>query len=337
MSTILITGGTGCIGAATIHHLLQDDGIEKVVVVSRSGNEKLLRLWQDDPTAPIDARISMLSTDISDAVALGSIVADVDPTHLIHLGALQSPACDADPHLGMQINVGGVLSILDAAKKLPRLERFVFASSAAVYGKRAEYDMPSIPEVVPLHPPNLYGVWKLAGEELVRLFHHQTGVPCVSLRLNTTYGPGRDLGKTSAVTTAMKSVVLGHLSGESIPFRMPYQGRENYHYVRDVGHHFAACATLPFSGCDEFNIRGCTIQVSEFLDKIRKVAAQLGMSEAIDIEIVDSPDENLFICDLQDQRVQDAFPGMPRTDLDEGIQLSMEHFLQMAERGSLTI
>ena len=308
--------------------------MERIAVISRSGNPSLLQLWQGDS---LDDRIAFVNADIADSENLAGIVANENPTHVMHLGALQSPACDADPVLGMEINVGGVLAILDAAKKLPGLERFVFASSAAVYGKRAQYDMEIIPEQVALNPPNLYGIWKLAGEELVRLFHEQTGVPCVSLRLNTTYGPGRDLGKTSAVTMAMKSIALGHATGEKIPFRMPYEGRENYHYVLDVGHHFAACATSPFDGCGAFNIRGTTIQVKDFLQLMRDTATKLGMSDAIDIELVDSPDENLFVCDLDDASVQSAFAGMPKTEIADGIEKSLLKFQEMASQGTLQI
>ena len=334
MSKILITGGTGCIGAATIKKLLEDSSVERIAVISRSGNPGLLKLWQGES---LDGRIAFVNADIADGEGVAKIVAEENPTHMMHLGALQSPACDADPALGMKINVGGVLAILDAAKKLPGLQRFVFASSAAVYGKRAQYDMDIIPEQVALNPPNLYGVWKLAGEELVRLFHEQTGVPCVSLRLNTTYGPGRDLGKTSAVTMAMKSIALGHATGEKIPFRMPYQGRENYHYVLDVGHHFAACATSPFEGCGAFNIRGTTITVSEFLQAMRDTAGKLGMADSVDIQLIDSPDENLFVCDLDDASVQSAFSGMPKTEIVDGIEKSLAKFQEMASQGKLNV
>ena len=62
----------------------------------------------------------------------------------------------------------------------------------------------------PLAPPNHYGIWKLAGEHLARFFYDNTKVPTVSaLRINTTYGKGRDKGKTSAPTNALKGNCYG--------------------------------------------------------------------------------------------------------------------------------
>ncbi|MEM7316716.1 MAG: NAD(P)-dependent oxidoreductase, partial [Planctomycetota bacterium] len=269
MSKVFITGGTGCIGATAIHQMLQSDDVEKILVASRSSNTELLKMWQGPD---LDSRIELVSLDIGDQAATRKAIADFAPTHIVHLGALQSPACDANPQLGMEINVGGTINLFDSAAELDGLERFVFASSAAVYGKRAIYDTPTVPETATLAPPNLYGVWKVAGEHLAALFHEKTGVPTVSLRLNTTYGPGRDQGKTSAPTNALKAIAAGAASGSCIQNRMPYQGRENYHYVEDVGAHFAAVTTMPFEGIGAFNIRGRTIPVSEFLDIAKTVA-----------------------------------------------------------------
>ncbi len=56
------------------------------------------------------------------------------------------------------------------------LKRFVFASSGAVYGKRAMYPAATVAEDAQLAPPNLYGVWKVAGEHLASLFHQKTGI-----------------------------------------------------------------------------------------------------------------------------------------------------------------
>ena len=50
-----------------------------------------------------------------------------------------------------------------------------------------------------------------------------------------------------------------------MPFEMPYQGRENYHFVEDVGACFAACTTQDFSGYGAFNIPGKTIPIEDFL------------------------------------------------------------------------
>jgi nucleoside-diphosphate-sugar epimerase len=333
MNKVLLTGGTGCIGAATTHHLISR-GADEVVIASRSATARMLSLWFPDK---LDPRIKLVKGDVSDADEMRELVHSVQPTRIIHLGALQTPDCDASPVLGMEVNVGGTLNLLNAAADLgDRIERFVFASSAAVYGPRSIYPGETVEEDDRLAPPNLYGVWKAAGEQLTRLFHEKTGVPAVCLRLNTTYGKGRDRGKTSASTAAMKAVALGHARGEKIPFRMPYFGRENYHYVADVGAHFASCALDPFGGFGAFNIRGETVEVEEFLRLIEKSAESLGMLSAVDLGIAPDVTSASFVCDLDDRSIQAAFPGLPRTPLETGIRLSLDTFGRMAADGRLT-
>lgn len=333
MKRVLITGGTGCIGAATAYTLAQR-GVEQILIASRSGDPGTLRLWFGEE---LDPRLRMVRGDVSDEGSVREWIRSLQPTAIVHLGAFQTPDCEANPWRGMEINVGGTLRLLyAAAEATDSLERFVFASSGAVYGPRSEYTGNTITETDPLSPPNLYGVWKVAGEHLARLAQAKSGIPTVCLRLNTTFGKGRDKGKTAAPTTATKAVALGGHTGGTIPFRMPYQGRENYHFVEDVGAHFAACALDPFEGFGAFNIRGKTVEVAEFLDLIRQVAGELGMSGAVDLGIDPNATPALFACDLDDASIQKAFPAVPRTPLEIGIRKSLESFRDMAAHGLLT-
>ncbi len=341
MAKIFITGGTGCIGAAAVNTLLTqyDSQVESIAIASRTGDRALLNIWLADRLDELvrSGRIQFVSVDIGDSAALTAELKKFAPTHIIHLGALQSPACDADPVLGVDINTSGTINLFRAAEEIsPKLERFVFASSAAVYGKRASYPQDIISEDVVLAPPNYYGVWKVAGEHLAALFHERSGIATVSLRLNTTFGPGRDRGKTSAPTVALKSIALGSENDAAAAFRMPYQGRENYHYVEDVGAHFAGVCMLPFEGCEPFNIKGKTIPVSEFLNLAAEVAGELGMQQ-VDLGIEPEAAPNLFICDLDHTKVDRAFPGLPQTEIKDGIRKSLEMFREFAKAGTLEL
>jgi nucleoside-diphosphate-sugar epimerase len=322
VSKIFITGGTGCIGASCIHKLFSDyhNQVDSVIVATRTGDPKLLKMWMGDSVDGLlaDGKIKMVSVDIGDHDALRSSLLEHQPNRIIHLGAFQSPDCAAYPARGCEINVIGTLNLFNIAEELDPLDRFVFASSAAVYGKRAIYSGATVAESETLAPPNLYGVWKVAGEHLAALFQEKTNVPTVSLRLNTTFGPGRDRGKTSAPTVALKSIALGAKSGKSIPFQMPYGGRENYHYVEDVGSHFAGVCMLPFKGIGAYNIKGKTIEIQEFLNIAGQVATELGMGETVELGIVDNAEPNLFVCDLDHSEVEKNFPGLPRTEIETG-------------------
>lgn len=342
MARIFITGGTGCIGAITVHKLITEygDEIEQVLIASRSSSTDQLALWFGNSLQQHvdDGRIAFVQLDIGDDRSLGSAMREFRPTHIIHLGALQSPDCASHPEKGVTINVTGTMNLFQTVAALDEpLERFVFASSGAVYGKRAMYPGATVPENSQLAPPNYYGVWKVAGEHLAALFHEQTGIPTVSLRLNTTYGPGRDQGMTSAPTKVMKSLALGAHEEKTLPFFMPYSGRENYHYVEDVGAHFAGVCMLPFEGCQPFNIKGRTVEVSEFLGLVEQVAEELGIAQFLETGIAPDATPNLFICDLEDSAIEAKFPGLPRTDLAEGIRKSLTRFQELAPQGKVSL
>ena len=332
MHTIFITGGTGCIGSVTIYKLLQFKEVGKIVVAARSGNLETLKLWLGDE---LDTRLEFVTLDVADYEAISGLLTEVNPTHIIHLGAYQSPDCSKAHIRGMEINTGGTMALFDAAEKLPNLKKFVFASSAAVYGMRSMYPEPTITEDAQLMPPNHYGIWKLAGEHLARLFYDNTKVPTVCLRINTTYGKGRDKGKTSAPTNALKAIAMGSIAGEIIPFEMPYNGRENYHFVEDVGSHFAACTLQDFQGYEALNIKGETIAIEEFLDIVKEQAKNLGVGEYAELSIVDGAPPNLFAHDLSHEKIEKTFTSLPLTSIAEGVRISLEEFQKMARKGVL--
>jgi nucleoside-diphosphate-sugar epimerase len=332
MHRIFITGGTGCIGSVTIHKLLQSKEVAKIIIAARSNNTDTLKLWLGND---LDPRLEFVTLDVADYQALERIVTKLNPTHIVHLGAFQSPDCSMHHIRGMEINTGGTMALFDIAETLPKLQRFVFASSAAVYGMRAMYPEASINENAPLAPPNHYGIWKLAGEHLARLFHDNTKVPTVCLRINTTYGKGRDKGKTSAPTNALKAIAMGAATNSVIPFEMPYQGRENYHFVEDVGAHFAACTLQRFEGFGAFNIKGRTIAITEFLNLVEQQAEAMGMGRFALLSVAEGAPPNLFVSDLNHEKIEATFTDLPLTPIAEGIHKSLLEFRKMADKGEL--
>ena len=178
-----------------------------------------------------------------------------------------------------------------------------------------------------------FGNWP--GEHLARLFYDNTKVSTVCLRINTTYGKGRDKGKTSAPTNALKAIALGAINGEVMPFKMPYQGRENYHFVEDVGAQFAAVTIQDFEGFEAFNIQGETIPIKSFLELAAYEAKELGMGDFASLSIVDNAPPNLFVCDLDHSKIVGNFTDLPMTNISEGIRKSLLEFKSLAEKGTL--
>ena len=83
-------------------------------------------------------------------------------------------------------NIEATQTLLEAACGMTRLERFVYSSSSSVYGDHTP--MPMREDALP-QPVSPYGVSKLAAEQLCYLYFSNYGVPTVSLRYFTVYGP----------------------------------------------------------------------------------------------------------------------------------------------------
>lgn len=320
--TILVTGGYGCIGAETSKWLLRNSDAS-VVVCSRSvGDQRTERVFYD-----VDrSRLTIVKLDIADQNALREILSQKRITHVVHLAALQTPDCNAHPHLGLQINLGGTLSLIEAMKASGlRIERFIFASSIAVYGPRASYPAGPVPMLAEPNPVNLYGAWKLAGEHLSRLYHAETGVPTLSLRPGVLYGPGRDAGLTSSPTTAMKHVALGRA------YEIPFRSRQDYLFAPDVGAAVGLAAVEPFAGYQAFTLPSWTLTTDQIVESMRRAATNLGLADPFKITV--GNDEVPFICDLEYEPFVKAFPQVSHTPLDAAVRRSLEVFCDQARRG----
>ncbi len=320
MKRILVTGSTGCIGSAVVKYLL-DHGVEKVYGFTRSSPE------EGGPDG-----FEHIAGDITDSDRIREVLKDVQPDRIIHLAALQTPDCQANPFRGMEVNMMATAEIFRlVAQELPHLERFVFASSVAVHGPRAVHASEKVGPDALFCPPNLYGFWKIAGEGMAQAFHMETEIPTVSLRLATTYGPGRDRGMTSAPTSAMKAAVFG------LDYEIPYSGREHYHFVDDVGAGFSEAAIAPFEGYGAYHIPGQTTPISEFCELIQKSAQEFPEIEKTGtVSIQKDAPVVPFSCDLDHGPSIEKFPNMPLTSLEEGVRRSLTKFLEEKNSGELT-
>ena len=114
--------------------------------------------------------------------------------------------------------------LLGAVLESP-VDRFVFASSSSVYGDAPDY--PTSEEDVPV-PQSPYGVTKLAAEHLCGVYSRTWGLPTVSLRYFTVYGPRQ------RPDMAMHRLIEAALSGEPFPFYGDGRQVRDFTYVADV-------------------------------------------------------------------------------------------------------
>jgi UDP-glucose 4-epimerase len=174
-ATVLVTGGAGFVGSHVIHDLLDSGGSVHVLDNLHAGKASHV---------PTDATLH--EVDLRDAADVSETVHAVAPDVVVHLAALHYiPYCNDNPEEAFDVNVMGTRHLLDAARDLDDLERVIYSSTAAVYPPRDE------PHAVTdaTGAMDVYGRTKLVGEDLLELFHRETGVPAASARLFNVYGP----------------------------------------------------------------------------------------------------------------------------------------------------
>ncbi|MBE3576173.1 MAG: NAD-dependent epimerase/dehydratase family protein [Limnochordales bacterium] len=154
-----------------------------------------------------------------------------------------------------------------------RIKSFVYASSSSVYGQQ-----PALPlhEGMSPRPYSPYGVTKLAGENLVRAYHENFGLACVSLRYFTVYGPRQR--RDMAIYRFIDALVHGR---EISVYGDGTQTRD-FTFVDDVvraniaaWHALADEATSPLVAGEVFNVgSGTSVTLRELLDLIGQVVGR---------------------------------------------------------------
>lgn len=180
---LVIVGGAGLIGSHTVDSLLQHD-VKEVVIYDnfvRGSRENLNEALRDPRVKIYDVGGDVMQADILQDAFDGA-------DGVFHFAALWLLQCHEYPRTAFDVNVRGTFNVMEAcvAKGVKRL---VYSSSASVYGDAITEPMA---EDHPYNNQNFYGATKIAGESMMRAFHHRYGLNFVGLRYMNVYGPRQD-------------------------------------------------------------------------------------------------------------------------------------------------
>jgi len=179
---ILVTGGAGFIGSHIVDRLMEE-GFD-VTVIDNLDTGRLENIAHHENKK----EFHFVRGDIRDFDLVKETMRDIDA--VFHEAALASVTRSVkNPILTNDINVGGTLNLLKASSDLG-VKRFVFASSAAIYG---DAESPLKKEDMVPNPTSPYGVSKLAAENYVRVFYRAYGLETVCLRFFNVYGPRQNV------------------------------------------------------------------------------------------------------------------------------------------------
>lgn len=263
---VLVTGGAGFIGSNLVDSIIDKCAEVRVLDNFSAGNKSNIEHLTGR------GNFRLIRGDILNFRTLADAMKGIDV--VFHLAAFMETSSNAvnAPIEDLRANAEGTLKVLMQAYK-EGVKKFVYASSAAVYGQAKNLPQD---EEHPLNPNWPYGVSKLAGEKYVRDFYELYGLETVSLRIAICYGPREWYGRI--MTIFLKSALANQ---PLVIFGDGEQTRDFVH-VNDVVDLFVSVAETDNLGGEVFNVgSGKETTINALADTILEITSNKNNVEKV--------------------------------------------------------
>ena len=260
----LVTGAAGFIGSHLCERLLADG---HAVTGVDCFTPYYPRPVKERNLAPLLGRphFTFQELDLANAPPAAAVAGVEWVFHLAAMPGLNRSWTNFDEY--NRCNLTATHRLLEALRDSPSLKRLVYASTSSVYGKYASGD-----ESLPTKPSSPYGITKLAGEQLCRVFGDEFGVPVVVLRFFSVYGPRQrpDMGYHLFIDAVLRGKPIT-LTGDGL------QVRGNTYVADCVDATVRAAGAMPG---EVFNLGGG--ELVTVIDVIRRIERIVGQPAVIE-------------------------------------------------------
>jgi UDP-glucose 4-epimerase len=301
--SVLITGGAGFIGTFT-KKALKDHGYEVILVDNFVTGDR----------NNIDHDDILIEKDIRDD-DLYDYLKDYKIESIIHLAAQTSvPDSVEDPIYDVSENIEGTVKMLQLAKKLGA-KRFLFASSAAVYG-----DNPACPlkETEMMAPTSPYGLSKMTGEHYIQLLCKQYGIEYTILRYANVFGPKQSNdGEGGVIKIFIDKIIKKetlHIFGDGGQTR-------DFIYVEDIAEAHLLALKNPGG---VYNVSTNTeVSVNQLVEILKVISG-----ENFPLEYTEPRKGDIYRSCLDNERITKCFSWKPKYSLEEGLKKTFDAFIE---------
>jgi len=310
---ILITGGLGFVGSNLARSLV-GLGASVTLVDSLDPSCGGNRTNISDISDQIDINIA----DVRD---LNTMIHFVKGKHFLFNLAGRTSHIDSmtNPLEDMDINCRAQIAILESCRKENPEIRVVFASTRQIYGKPERLP---VDESHALHPVDVNGINKMAGESFHMLYSRVHGICACSLRLTNTYGPGMRI--KDARQTFLGVWIRRALEGQTFEIWEGTQ-RRDFTYIDDCVGALLLAANCPKANGEVFNLGGSeVVSLKEVGNMIREI------EPLVRFELCSYPPDRKAI-DIGDyfadfSKIRDRLGWSPQIDLRSGLQKTIDYY-----------
>lgn len=299
---VLVTGVAGFIGSHLAERLVSEG--YSVLGVDSFYDYYPRRIKENNLSSLLREKdFELIEGDIA-ALDLDSIISGVEA--VFHQSALAGVRSSWGKRFGDYVhnNVLATQLLLEASKD-KNLSKFIYSSSSSVYGDVVDFP---ITESSPKKPISPYGVTKLAGEHLASLYYSGYGIPTVSLRYFTVYGPRQ------RPDMAFHKFIRAVASGDEIEIYGTGEQTRDFTYVKDAVDANLQALSTGTPG-EVYNIGGGSriplIQAIGIIEEVAGKKAELKYTQA------QRGDAKHTLADIS--KAQRDFSYSPKVDIREGI------------------
>ena len=291
---ILVTGGTGFIGSHLVN-TLSKRGYQIVVI--------------DSTKKPNKPNVKFYQTNICSS-KIDLIFKKELPDIVYHLAAILSTK---NIITLMKTNIIGSVNILEMARKY-RIKKFIFVSSAAVYGHTKT---PLIKENHLTNPLSIYGLSKLAVEKLVKIYYNLYKIPYIIIRYGNIYGARQKTFRPGSVIVNFIYKILY----DQIP-EINGNGKQlrDYIYIDDLID--ASLKTMKTKRVGVYNVgSGVGIRLNDIISKINKILNK-NIKPKYNLSVESGVEKSI----LDIKKIKKDMNWQPKVNIDTGLRRTINYF-----------
>lgn len=301
---ILVTGGAGFIGSSIVDSLILHG--HDVIIFDDFSTGKLEH---------VNTEATLIKVDIR-SQEIHALLRDIKPEVVIHHAAQVSVSQSLkDPVLDQNVNIFGTVNLLEGSVKA-NVRKFVYASSAAVYGNPTYLPLN---EAHPKQPTSFYGLSKYVPESYIKLYSEISEMDYCIFRYANVYGPRQDPFGEGGVISIFTNKLL---KNEVVTVYGDGNQTRDFIFVQDIVD--ANLAALHSGSKQTINI---STGQSTSLNRLIEIMSGLN-NKPLTIEFKEEREGDIKHSSLDNSLAKELLLWSPKYSLESGLKLTIDHYIE---------